>query len=150
MPSRQERRKAERDAAKRAPGQAGAGGAAGAAAAAAALANLNVNVDPGGDWTTQAPDPAVLFRALGPEILKQRAAEGDREAQFTLGCRLVSEADGLAGPLGTAGRSQQADVGFALCTAHVPVAHKTEWRRRYHLTPTCFEGSNPRQRRAWR
>ena len=54
MPSRQERRKAERDAAKRAPAQAGAGGAAGAAAA---LANLNV--DPLGDWTTQAEDPFV-------------------------------------------------------------------------------------------
>jgi hypothetical protein len=53
MPSRQERRKAERDAAKRAP-QAGAAGAAGAAAA---LANLNVNA--GGDWTTQTEDPTV-------------------------------------------------------------------------------------------
>ena len=57
MPSRQERRKAERDAAKRAPGQAGAGGAGGAGGAATALANLSVN--PGGDWTTQAADPAV-------------------------------------------------------------------------------------------
>ena len=55
-PSRQERRKAERDAAKRAPGQAGAAGAAGAAAA---LANLNVNVDPLGDWTTQTANPEV-------------------------------------------------------------------------------------------
>jgi hypothetical protein len=56
-PSRQERRKAERDAAKRAPARAGAAGAAGAnqgaaraagandgaAGAAAALVNLNVN-----------------------------------------------------------------------------------------------------------
>jgi len=87
MPSRQERRKAERDASKRAPtraGTAGAGaaagagsaaragaaagaaraaGAAGAAGAAAALAHLSV--DPGGDWTTQAADPNVLFHALG-------------------------------------------------------------------------------------
>ena len=54
MPARQERRKAERDAAKRAPAQAGAAGAAGGAAA---LANLNVN--PLGDWTTQAEDPFV-------------------------------------------------------------------------------------------
>ena len=60
MPSRQERRKAERDAAKRAPGQAGAGGSGGAAAARA-----NVNMNPVGDWTTQAEDPGVLFRALG-------------------------------------------------------------------------------------
>ena len=54
MPSRQERRKQERDAAKRAPGQAGPGGAAGAAFA---LADLNVNVNPVEDWTTQAENP---------------------------------------------------------------------------------------------
>jgi len=47
-PSRQERRKAERDAAKRAP-------RAGAAGAAAALANVDVNAR--GDLTTQAEDP---------------------------------------------------------------------------------------------
>jgi hypothetical protein len=56
-PSRQERRKAERDAAKRAPAKTVAGGAGGAAGAAAALANLNVN--PLGDWKTQAEDPDV-------------------------------------------------------------------------------------------
>ena len=50
MPSRQERRKAERDAAKRAPAKTGAGGAA---------AGANVNVIPLGDWTTQAEDPYV-------------------------------------------------------------------------------------------
>jgi len=44
MPSRQERRRAERDAAKRAP-------------AKAALAD--VNVIPLGDWTTQTEDPFV-------------------------------------------------------------------------------------------
>ena len=57
--SRQERRKAERDAAKRAPAKttAAGAGAGGAAGAAAALANLNVNQL--GDWTTQAEDPAV-------------------------------------------------------------------------------------------
>jgi len=54
MPSRQERRAAERDAAKRAPAQAGAGGAGGAAAALA-----SVDVNPLGDWTTQAEDPYV-------------------------------------------------------------------------------------------
>ena len=52
-PSRQERRKAERDAAKHAPRVGGTG----AAGAAAALANLNVNA--GGDWTTQAEHPYV-------------------------------------------------------------------------------------------
>jgi hypothetical protein len=85
MTSRQERRKAERDAAKRAPragpagatGAAGVGGAAGGVGAAAALANLNVNAR--GDWTTQAADSRGLFRALGPGIVKQRAAEGDRQ-----------------------------------------------------------------------
>ena len=59
MPSRQERRKAERDAAKRAPGQAGAAGATGAAGTAAAAARTNVDVHPIGDWTTQAEDPAA-------------------------------------------------------------------------------------------
>jgi hypothetical protein len=55
MPSRQERRKAERAAAKRAPAQTGA---AEVAAATAALENLdvNVNVNPPGDWTTQSDD----------------------------------------------------------------------------------------------
>jgi hypothetical protein len=53
MPSRQERRKAERDAAKRAPAQAGAAGAAGATAARA------MNVVPLGDLATQAKDPYV-------------------------------------------------------------------------------------------
>jgi hypothetical protein len=76
MASRQERRKAEREAAKRAPANARAEGAAGAAAA---LANVNVNVNPVGDWTTQAADPNVLPRALGADILKRRAAEGDRQ-----------------------------------------------------------------------
>jgi len=47
MPSRQERRKAERDAAKRTPAEAGAAGARGGAAA-------RTNVIPLGDWTTQA------------------------------------------------------------------------------------------------
>jgi hypothetical protein len=61
-PSRQERRSAKRDAAKRTPAQTGAAGAAGAAAASA---NLHVNVNPGGDWTTQNEDPMLLFQALG-------------------------------------------------------------------------------------
>ena len=128
MPSRQERRKAERDAAKRAPGQARAGGAGGAGGAAAALANLHVNANPVGDWTTQASDPTVLTRALGtPEIVRQRAAAGDREAQFSLGYYLMLVADGGAGrPLGVAGRSPKADVRLAICTAQFPVAYQTE------------------------
>jgi len=54
MPSRQERRKAGRDAAKRAPAKAGAAGAE-----AAAAARANVNVEPLGDLRTQAKDPYV-------------------------------------------------------------------------------------------
>ena len=73
-PSRQERRKAEREAAKRAPSNAGAAGDAGAAAA---LANLNVN--PLGHWTTQAEDPCVgpggycpSRHVIGCPLLKRR------------------------------------------------------------------------------
>jgi len=135
MPSRQERRKAERDAAKRAPAQAGAAraaggagaargagdaGAAGAGGAAAALANANMN--PVNDWTTQTEDPSVLFRAVGDVIVAQRAAAGDREAQFSLGYRWVRETDVAAGAtsLGASGRSPQADVGLDICTARFP------------------------------
>jgi hypothetical protein len=70
MPSRQERRQAERDAAKRTPAKAEA---AGVGAAAAALANIDLN--PLGDWNTQAEDAHVLRRALGVPMLKQRASE---------------------------------------------------------------------------
>jgi TPR repeat protein len=118
-PSRQERRKAEREAAKRAPARAGAAGAAGAnqgaAGATAALGNLNVNVNPPlGDWTTQAKDPNVLFHALGPQMVKQRAAAGDREAQYCLGYVLVGEAVGVGEPLGAGGRSPDSDEGMGL------------------------------------
>jgi len=111
MPSRQERRKAERDAAKRAPAKAGAAGAGGAAAAGA-----NVNMNPVGDWTTQTSDPFVLFRALGDDVVKQKADAGDRESQFSLGYRLLNAADSAAGAtlLGAGGRSPKADEGTAL------------------------------------
>jgi len=55
-----------------------------------------VNMNPVGDWTTQAEYPNV-FGALGAETVRQRAAEDDMEAQFSLGCRLVNEADGVEG-----------------------------------------------------
>jgi len=85
-----------------------------------------VNVNPGGDWTTQAADPDVLVRALGAEMVKLRARAGDREAQFSLGYRLVNDAESGDGtPLGTT-RSPKTDVGLSHCTAQVPVAHKTE------------------------
>jgi TPR repeat protein len=118
-PSRQERRKAEREAAKRAPARAGAAGAAGAnqgaAGAAAALANLNVNVNPPlGDWTTQAKDPKELLRALGPQMVKQRANAGNRDAQYSLAYVLVGAAEGVGVPAGTGDRSPQSDEGVAL------------------------------------
>jgi len=76
------------------------------------------------------PDPSVLFEALGVELVMQRVAEGDREAQWSLGYWLVSEADGGAVmPLGAASRSSQADVGFEVCTARFPIAHRTDMRR---------------------
>jgi hypothetical protein len=90
MASRQERRKAERDAAKRTPGQAVAGAVGGAAAAGA-----NVNMNPVGDWTTQTVDP-FAFEALGDDIVKERAGSGDREAQWSLGYSLMCE-DGVVG-----------------------------------------------------
>ena len=131
MPSRQERRRAERDAAKRAPGPAGAGGAGGAAAA---LENVHVNVNPVGDWTTQEADPEVLFRALGAENVKRKAAEGDGQAQFSQGSVLVCLAEGNGVLMGTGGRSPMADVGSTLSTEVFAVAHWTEARRCGHLT----------------
>jgi len=110
--SRQERRRDERDAAKRAP-RAGAAGAAGATGAAAALANLNVS--PVDDWTTQTEDPWVLVRALGAEVVKRRAGEGERDAQFSLGYRLLLEEGGSTESAPSAGdRSTKAYVGLAL------------------------------------
>jgi len=145
MPSRQERRKGERDAAKRAPAQARATGAAGAAVAAAALANLNMNVKPVGDWTTQAAN-SNLFRALGPEMVKRRAAEGDMEAQFSLGYRLMAEAEGSAeAPLGTAATSPKSDVGLTPRTAQFPVARTTALTRRcgHLMIERCICGCQP-------
>jgi len=120
MPSRQECRKAGRDAAKRAPSQAGAAGAGGAGGAATPRANLNMN--PVGDWTTQAEDPWLLLETLGDEVVKRKAGAGDREARFSHGSRLVSEADEAVGAtnLGAGGRSRKADVGFALSPAQFP------------------------------
>jgi hypothetical protein len=70
--------------------------------------------------------------------MNRKAAEGDREAQFSLGCLLGSEAREAAGtPPGTRFRSPKADVGFAFCTANFrcPLTHQTETRRCDHLIP---------------
>ena len=80
------------------------------------------------------PDPSALFRAVGAEIVKQRAASGDREAQFSQGYRLVKEADGAAGTLmGAGGRSPKAEAGLALGTARFPDSHQSATRRCDHL-----------------
>jgi len=57
------------------------------------------------------------------------ADEGDRAAQYSLGCRVVSRADGNVGSLGASGRSPLADVGLAPCIAQFPVAHMVATRR---------------------
>ena len=69
-----------------------------------------MNVNPLADWTTQAEDPY----ALGTEVVQQRAANGEGEAQFSQGCLLVDRADGNAGFMGASGRSPEADEGTAL------------------------------------
>jgi hypothetical protein len=52
-----------------------------------------VNVTPPlGDWTTQVKDAETLFRTLGTETVMQRAAAGDRDAQYSLGYVLVGKA----------------------------------------------------------
>ena len=127
MASRQERRKAERHAAKRAPAQAGAAGAGAAGAsgapgaAGAAAAGAQVHVNPVGDWTTQTDDPNVYIskHALDAVTLKQKADGGDMEALYCLGYHMASEADTIARtPLGTAGRSPKGDAGFVCNTLH--------------------------------
>jgi len=52
------------------------------------------------------PDPSALLRALGDEVVKQRAAKGEGEAQYSQGCLLVHNADREAGlPAGAYTRS---------------------------------------------
>ena len=72
------------------------------------------------------PDPSALFEALGDETVFRMVREGDREAQWSLGISFMSEAGVVGEPLGTGGRSPEADVGLALCTARFPAAHWTE------------------------
>jgi len=80
------------------------------------------------------PDPLALIAALGYEVVKQRAAKGDGEAQWSQGYLLVRQADGHAGGIGASGRSPVADVGLALSTFTFRLAHRTEARRCAHLT----------------
>ena len=80
------------------------------------------------------PDPSALIRALGVEVVKQRAANGEGGAQFSLGYLLVREADGNVGFMGASGSSPVADVGLALSTYMFRVAHRTEARPCGHVT----------------
>jgi hypothetical protein len=66
-------------------------------------------VNPPGDWRTQAGDPSLLVNALGLEIVKQRVAEGDMEALFSLGGYM------LKAEAGAVGRTPQVQVGLAVC-----------------------------------
>jgi type II secretory pathway pseudopilin PulG len=100
-PSRQERRRAEREAARRTPNQ---------AQRAAYLDNIQANVNQLGDWTTQAQDPMAMFDAMSTEVVMQKAALLDREAMWSLGFWLVNDMGGVEG-------SEQADVGLELRTA---------------------------------
>jgi len=76
--------------------------------------------------TSAWPDPSALVDALGGEVVKQRAAMGEGEAQFSQGCLLVSGADGNVGFMGAGGRSPMADVGLALCTYMFRAALRAE------------------------
>jgi len=82
---------------------------------------------------TARPDPSAL-EGHGAEAVKQRAAEGEGEAQFSQGCRLVCEADGDAGLTSAGGRSTIAEVGSKLSTEVFRVGHWTEARRSSPLT----------------
>jgi len=121
MLSRKERCGAEHDAAKRKPGRAGsevaagatgAAAAAGAAAAGAAAPPSNLDLDPGGGWTTQDEDPEVLLESLGARVAKQRADAGDMAAQYSRGRLLLAVSSDSSVE---AGRSLRALVGLALC-----------------------------------
>ena len=79
--------------------------------------------------TSARPYSSALLAALGAEVVKQRAAKGEAEAQFSIGCLLVRRADGTGGLLGAGGRSPIADVGSGLSTHVFRVAHWTEARR---------------------
>jgi TPR repeat protein len=105
MPSRQERRKAERDVVKARP--------AGDAAARADAANAGPAGDPpaarASDWTTQSGDPNALVEALGAETVGRRAASGDRDAQYSWGFQLLYDYGQVEG-----GRSPTAGQGVVL------------------------------------
>jgi len=124
--------------------------AAGAAGVAAALANMNVN--PLGDWTTLAEDPEVLFGAgerADVEMVKRKAAAGDREAQYSIGFLIInSTSTGEGTPLGgEAGRTPVAEQGMAYLAKAAGQGHAYaanmlgsihhEWRE-YEQAAKCY------------
>jgi hypothetical protein len=64
------------------------------------------------------PGPSALLRALGAQVVEQKAIEGDMEAQFSQGGWMVNAVAGAggAGLSGAAGSSPQVEVGLAVCT----------------------------------
>ena len=66
--------------------------------------------------------------------MKQRAAKGEGEAQFSHGCVLVSAAGGDVGLMGASGRSPMADAGLELSPHVFLVARQAEARRCAPLT----------------
>jgi hypothetical protein len=82
-------------------------------------------------WRTTSawPELSALTRALGAEVVKQMAAEGDGEAQYSQGCLLASAAGGNVGMMGAGGRSPMADVGLALSIYTFRVPHRAQARR---------------------
>jgi hypothetical protein len=97
------------------------------------------------------PDPSALFLALGAEVVKQKAANGEGEAQFSQGCLLVSGGrDGDAGWLGASGRSPMANVGLALPPACLDSLTTARSIDAITWSDGFCAGANPALRRAWR
>jgi len=105
MPSRQERRKAERDAEKRPIVQ---------SAVAVTTAVTEAVIVPLGDWSTQTKDGTVLFLKLGMHALARRVSNvGDRDAQYSLGCFLIHCPQGPQGAdTEDAAKQQKETVGM--------------------------------------
>ena len=120
--SRQERRKAERDAAKRA-GQGRSRGRRGSC-----RRSRKFKPEPGRRLDDALDDPSVLLHALGARSVKQMARGGEREAQWSQGNLLLGEAAiADAGmPLGAAGRSPMTDAELEeLCKMRAEVEYQT-------------------------
>jgi hypothetical protein len=100
------------------------------------------------------PGPAALFQAIGAANVQRRAAEGDGEALWSLGYKLVCDAGEEGTNLGAAGRSPEMDVGLALSNTRFQVAHTTEETRCacavIRRPNDLFAGSNPTRIRVWR